>query len=277
MAEYRTSPPVSELLTLGECSRQKTWPDYLALGLGLEHVPDLIRMALDQALHEADSDSNLIWAPVHAWRALAQLHAEEAARPLTSLLRRIDEHGDDWVNEELPRVFGYIGPVAVPVLADYAASDAHGLWARVAAAHGLSEIGERHPNARSDAIDGLVRTLERFADLNRTLNAFLISYLVDLDAVEAARLMERAFAADRVSLQVMGDWDDVKLELGLLEGRVSGPRPPLFKDLEALMPRREERARRRLREMGRNDPCWCGSGKKYKHCHLRADQQQARG
>jgi len=23
---------------------------------------------------------------------------------------------------------------------------------------------------------------------------------------------------------------------------------------------------------GRNDPCWCGSGKKYKHCHLRADQ-----
>jgi preprotein translocase subunit SecA len=24
---------------------------------------------------------------------------------------------------------------------------------------------------------------------------------------------------------------------------------------------------------GRNDPCWCGSGKKYKACHLHADQQ----
>jgi tetratricopeptide (TPR) repeat protein len=23
---------------------------------------------------------------------------------------------------------------------------------------------------------------------------------------------------------------------------------------------------------GRNDPCWCGSGKKYKHCHLRGDE-----
>jgi preprotein translocase subunit SecA len=22
---------------------------------------------------------------------------------------------------------------------------------------------------------------------------------------------------------------------------------------------------------GRNDPCWCGSGKKYKHCHMRQD------
>jgi tetratricopeptide (TPR) repeat protein len=24
---------------------------------------------------------------------------------------------------------------------------------------------------------------------------------------------------------------------------------------------------------GRNDPCWCGSGKKYKHCHLQSDQK----
>ena len=22
---------------------------------------------------------------------------------------------------------------------------------------------------------------------------------------------------------------------------------------------------------GRNEPCWCGSGKKYKHCHLETD------
>ncbi len=28
---------------------------------------------------------------------------------------------------------------------------------------------------------------------------------------------------------------------------------------------------------GRNDPCWCGSGKKYKHCHWRSDQRAAAG
>ncbi|MBC7251925.1 MAG: preprotein translocase subunit SecA [Anaerolineae bacterium] len=27
---------------------------------------------------------------------------------------------------------------------------------------------------------------------------------------------------------------------------------------------------------GRNEPCWCGSGKKYKHCHMRQDQADAR-
>ena len=27
------------------------------------------------------------------------------------------------------------------------------------------------------------------------------------------------------------------------------------------------------RKLGRNEPCWCGSGKKYKHCHLGSDQR----
>lgn len=26
------------------------------------------------------------------------------------------------------------------------------------------------------------------------------------------------------------------------------------------------------RTMSRNAPCWCGSGKKYKHCHLENDR-----
>jgi hypothetical protein len=28
---------------------------------------------------------------------------------------------------------------------------------------------------------------------------------------------------------------------------------------------------------GRNDPCWCGSGKKYKRCHLQHDQVKRAG
>ena len=24
-------------------------------------------------------------------------------------------------------------------------------------------------------------------------------------------------------------------------------------------------------KLGRNDPCWCGSGKKYKKCHMESD------
>ena len=41
----------------------------------------------------------------------------------------------------------------------------------------------------------------------------------------------------------------------------------------AAAPKAEER--RELPKIGRNDPCWCGSGKKYKKCHMRADQAAA--
>ena len=30
-------------------------------------------------------------------------------------------------------------------------------------------------------------------------------------------------------------------------------------------------------QLGRNDPCWCGSGKKYKNCHMQSDQAQGTG
>jgi preprotein translocase subunit SecA len=30
-------------------------------------------------------------------------------------------------------------------------------------------------------------------------------------------------------------------------------------------------------QLGRNDPCWCGSGKKYKNCHMQSDQAQGAG
>jgi methionyl aminopeptidase len=31
-----------------------------------------------------------------------------------------------------------------------------------------------------------------------------------------------------------------------------------------------------MRKLSRNAPCWCGSGKKYKHCHLKQDQAALR-
>ena len=93
--------------------------------------------------------------------------------------------------------------------------------------------------------------------------------------MEAAPVIGRAFAAERVDLCIQGDWEDVQLSLGVLvERRTSRPQlkfsglfdPWLSPDEEAQAPRTPDK------KLGRNDPCWCGSGKKYKHCHMRSDQ-----
>ncbi len=242
MSEYNYPPPVDKLLTYSDCRKLPKWPDYLALGLGPEHIPDLTRMATDDALHYADSDSRLIWAPVHAWRALGQLHATEAIEPLLGLLHKIDDDDDDMINEELPQVYGMIGPAAIPALKAYLASSSYPLFARIAAAEGLKQIASEHPDARDQCVAVLTNQLELFAENDLTLNAFLVSPLLDLKAVESLPVMERAFAANRVDTSIVGDWEDVQIEFDLKATR-DKPRqiPPEIEQprqmLEAFMAR----------------------------------------
>ena len=214
------APPVDKLLTYGDAHKHggnpQDWPEYLELGIGPEHIPDLIRMATDEELRWADSESLEVWAPIHAWRTLGALHAEAAIEPLLSLLKEIDENDDDWVQEELPEVYGRIGPAAIPALAAYMADKTHHLWARVAVVDSLEKIAKMHPESRDECVAILTRQLEQFAENDEELNGFLVSDLVKLKAVEAAPLMERAFAADRVDTFLMGDWYDVEVELGLI-------------------------------------------------------------
>ena len=217
--------PLNKLLTLGDARPTMShWPDYRQYGLVPEHIPDLIRMVTDEELNLADSDSAEVWAPIHAWRALGQFRAESAVEALLSLLHWIDDNDDDMINEEIPDALGMIGPAALPAVAAYLADVSHGLWARVAAASSLKEIGRRHPDARSECVAVLTRQLEHFAGQDESLNAFLVGPLLDLKAVESAPVMKRAFAADRVAIGVNGDWEDVQIHMGLLQKR-STPKP----------------------------------------------------
>ncbi len=211
----RYQPPVERLLTYGESDRitPDEWPDYRELGLGPEHVPDLIQMATDEALNEADAESTEVWAPLHAWRALGQLRAVEAVEPLLELFDRLED--DDWVHEELPVVFGLIGPRALPALAAYLADLSHTDSSRISASRSIEEIGKKWPDARGEALAMLEERLSRFEENKPDVNAFLVEALVELEAKEAAPLIERAFAEGYVDPMVMGDWEDVQIELGL--------------------------------------------------------------
>ena len=82
-------------------------------------------------------------------------------------------------------------------------------------------FGQRHPASRVAAVAALAGVLGNFAEPGRdpALNGFLASELVHLRAVEAAPVMQRAFAAGMVDERVAGDWEDVQIELGLKEER----------------------------------------------------------
>jgi hypothetical protein len=220
----RYQPPVQRLLTYGESERitPDEWPDYRELGMGPEHVPDLIQMATDEALNEADSESPEVWAPLHAWRALGQLRAVEAVEPLEELFDRLED--DDWVHEELPVVFGLIGPAALPALAAYLADLSHTDSSRISAITSIEKIGKKWPDARAEVLAMLEERLERFEENEPDVNAFLVEALVELGAKEAAPLIERAFAEGYVDPMVMGGWEDVQVELGLKSAEEVAPK-----------------------------------------------------
>jgi HEAT repeat protein len=236
--------PVSQLLTYGTADAGK-WPDYLQQRLALEHVPDLIRMATDTELYGAESDSLEVWAPVHAWRALGQLQAEEGILPLMNLFHEQNEN--EWVTEELPEVYAMIGPPAIPALERYLSDAAHGLWPQVAASRSLEEIGKRHPEAREECVAALVGQLEQTTENDPTLNGTLIYALFRLNAVETLPLIRKAFEEECVDEFIMGNLESVEKEFALQGGAA---------------------AKVTVKKVGRNEPCPCGSGKKYKKCCL---------
>src|SRR5207237_1225144 len=123
----------------------------------------------------------------------------------------------DYAREELPLVFGMIGPVAIRALTGYLAEEANGLWPQAAAAAALQEIGTRHPEAAAECVAALVRQLDRHDDSDPTLNACLISELATLKATDALPDIRRAYQSGCVDFTVIGDYEDVEIYMGVRE------------------------------------------------------------
>jgi preprotein translocase subunit SecA len=121
--------------------------------------------------------------------------------------------------------------------------------------------------------------LEHAADMDPTAAGYAIGNLLDLKAVEAIDTIRQAFRLDAVDISIAGDLEDVEIDLGLRERRIT-PRPyyPLLPgQLASMEPspgasvansRQDFEEQPRPVKIGRNEPCPCGSGRKYKKCCL---------
>lgn len=272
--------PVARLLDYGGYDIRRNgepWPNYLELGYSKEHIPELVRMATDDDLNNADQDGLEVWAPLHAWRTLGQLRAVEAAKPLVRLFERFQD--DDWLPIELPKAFSLIGPASIPAIAEFMADRAIEEFCRISVPACLEEIAQDHPDHRDDCIGVLVRQLSLYSANGPTLNAFLVMSLANLKATEAIELIRKAFFADCVDLTVQGDTEDVEIIMGL---RTVRDTPPPDISLIRGLPRLDLENSRAdgfgdfptgtftnpFKQIGRNDPCPCGSGMKFKKCCL---------
>jgi hypothetical protein len=147
--------------------------------------------------------------------------------------------------------------LADPLLAELLVAETVGTGGPEAALGLFAEMLESNvPRAARVACRWLQAVaLERIGDIEEAERQLLAAESMDPDwplpLIDLAR-----FASDR---------SDVDRALGLLRRAGTEPDHPLVKLLEA------HRAEPR-RDLGRNEPCWCGSGRKYKKCHLGREQ-----
>ena len=206
-------PPVSQLLTCGrpEATWYSQWPNYIKeYGLTDADIPDLIQLAVED---ELDWDDDVeCYAPIHACRALGQLRAESAIQAMVALLADRD---NDWFMEELPVIFGMIGPASMPALSIYLNSPEPSVWSKVAASGGLEQIASRHPEYRDACVALITDVLSHHQHQRPELNANLVSRLLDLQAVESVDVIEQAYKEGPMDEMVCGSWARVQIELGL--------------------------------------------------------------
>ncbi|HLB58750.1 MAG TPA: hypothetical protein VJL87_01520, partial [Bdellovibrionota bacterium] len=96
--------PTAFLLSLGDPRKirdpntSRGWADYIKkFGFSLNDVPTLLQLLKDPTIKAANTNDPLVWADVHAWRALGQLRAVEAIPDLIAFFDYENEYEiEDW-------------------------------------------------------------------------------------------------------------------------------------------------------------------------------------
>jgi hypothetical protein len=257
------------------------------LAAGATVVPALLALVEDALV---DDQTDLGWAPLHAVELLGALGD---ARAIPVLLRCLDREDElDVLVEHAEAALRALGAQALEAcVAAYAMTTRDVVRDRLAGV--MSQWGLHDERIYAALLDTLRRTPELGAN-----------YLVDYGDVRALEMLAQTFDAlpIRVGANPLANRVFIELRCAIedLGGRLTAAQQDKFEqadaarrrfvtqlpwDSEAPAPRAGRSAavvpagaaRRPLRtpvkrKLGRNAPCWCGSGKKYKKCHLALEE-----
>jgi preprotein translocase subunit SecA len=119
------------------------------------------------------------------------------------------------------------------------------------------------------------RWVRHLTDLDRLREGIGLQAIAQVDPLVAYK--RQAYAMYQ---ELMGDIrsDIVKMLMSLSVQREPMIAQPLARNIRVNRGDdtngKQQTVRHTTERPGRNDQCWCGSGKKYKHCHMKADQSQ---
>lgn len=266
---------VARLLSLGYDVIDNESFSYIAdVGLGADDIQQLMRLAADKELYEYDFDENdealEFFGVIHAWKALSELKAPEAKALFQGLLEEFSASiDDDWMLTMFSKLIApYRAGMAAEAM-EKVLDENRNEWDRVEYVSLLKEM-LAHEEITVDEINEF---LSGFFTVCRQpiVNAAAINLCMDFQLTEHYDAIARCYSNDWVDIEYNGDLEDVEIALGMRTKRETERRmSPFMRELRERMDeigrQIESQVIKSEPKIGRNDPCPCGSGKKYKKC-----------
>ena len=238
-------------------------------------VPALLDVLNNEPLQMEDAPGEGR-AAIHAVDLLREMNATEAIQPMVLWMQEIDSlcylHG-----RLLQALISFGEEALQPVLAAYDETTEH------EERRSLCSILSESPVKKDTIYEILLHQLEENVEwgticLDRYGDTRALSHLQQaLDEYEVItdanhQLADQAVIELCAAIKGMGGqltpsqqhkWDQVRAHGDVFKRRLEALVSLKSADEELTQPQKKP---------GRNDPCWCGSGKKYKKCHLDADR-----
>ena len=257
-----------------------------------EITPVLLSWLAEGPDPDWDDDDPRTYREIHAGLLLCAFREPDALPIFGQTFRDPDRDNLlEWFDQNLPAAYG---PAAVPMLIDLSNDDEAYEDARASGMGMLATIAQGHPEERARAVAALRAHLPPLTDEGTLPPDVEYLDLWTWVAVSLAELHDQAsqpqvlalYEAGMINEWIMGDKQEY-LAYFRKKAEEAGKAPLSFdvlKTYESLHRQAVERARRRARaakraanaprpaqprtqpKVGRNDPCPCGSGRKYKHC-----------
>jgi hypothetical protein len=204
-------PPLDQVLEFGDIPAEELQQWAISVGIGQEHIPELLRMARDRRLATIEADIPAAWAMVHAFDLLKNFDLA----PYVADLLPIFDIDFDRLNDDLIGMLAEVGPVALPELVVYLQDYSRWVWGRTRVANILQQIAERNPAVRQEVVSLLSGMLSDPLSDHEVVITGVMGALLELKATETIPLIRRAFELEKIDESMYGSWEHVLEEFGV--------------------------------------------------------------
>ncbi|MFA6714237.1 MAG: hypothetical protein WC082_01495 [Victivallales bacterium] len=188
------------------------------LSLTEKDLPDLRKLARLWLEFSGNEEDRIRWnVAITAWRAAAAVNITEAVRLMLELLDNAEKLKieSDLLMTDLEQAGKMADKAAIVFLCDFIQIKTYGDYTTISAVDCLACAAKNNHDMENIVKDAMAKRFMDYENNSSSLNAFLIDGLTDLEAVELAETMERAFAAGKVDESHVGIWEDIRYKLGV--------------------------------------------------------------